>query len=142
MKSRENRSSGIRFYRIKKFKRVDILFPKKISHKNKTPFLTIRKKLLPNKRGKSINSIGRRNSFNLVNSRRKFIHFHIVPPAGLEPATNGLTYHYSFHYQVNLFVVWTFSSPTTKRLGGDHKVSTPSHKGLGSGLPFYRVPRI
>jgi hypothetical protein len=31
----------------------------------------------------------------------------LVGAVGIEPTTNGLTYHYSFHYQISLFVVWT-----------------------------------
>ena len=38
-------------------------------------------------------------------------HLKLVPPAGLEPAQlyrpRDFTYHYSFHYQISLFVVWT-----------------------------------
>jgi hypothetical protein len=38
----------------------------------------------------------------------------MVGPAGLEPATNSLTYHYSFHYQISLFVVWTMPLPLSR----------------------------
>ncbi len=34
-----------------------------------------------------------------------------VPPAGIEPATFSLAYHYSFHYRRLPFVVWTITSP-------------------------------
>ena len=47
----------------------------------------------------------------------------MVGRTGFEPVTNGLTYHYSFHYQIALFVVWTIPSP---QWGVCRLVSTPS----------------
>ena len=56
--------------------------------------------------------------------------------AGVEPARHyidGFSYHYSFHYQIALFVVWTIPSPYRSILGARRLVSTPSLSLFANG---------
>lgn len=67
-----------------------------------------------------------------------------MPPAGLEPATVGLTYHYDFRRQ-NIICLWSGLSlhPQLYCLGAARIVSTLARLSpASSGLPCQRVPRI
>jgi hypothetical protein len=49
------------------------------------------------------------------------------------PESEGFSYHYSFHYQIALFVVWTIPSPYLSILGARRLVSTPSLSLFANG---------
>jgi hypothetical protein len=72
----------------------------------------------------------------------------LVRAAGIEPAQAlrpyGFSYHFGFRRRREAFVVWTIPSPwRVSAVGAARLVSTPSPgRGLGSGLPFERFPRL